>query len=171
MRHTTMAASVAGPEAGGGVPEEVRLPGASRKIMVGTPEGPASRGREHDLERESSVGNPHARFDARGGETWSRGRLWLRHSGESRWSPILPPLTSAPLLDSTARALCKHLPLRLNWFRSGRAHSSGAVKGLSGEAKLALRKAYGFKSYGAYELALYHSLGDLPEHDLAHSFC
>ena len=84
---------------------------------------------------------------------------------------ILPPSTSAPLLDSRAHPLCKHLPLLLDWFRSGRAHSSGAVEGVSREAKLALRKAYGFKSYGAYELALYHSLGDLPEHDLAHSFC
>ena len=33
----------------------------------------------------------------------------------------------------------------LNWFRTGKAHSSGAVEGLNGKAKLALRKAYGLQ--------------------------
>ena len=32
----------------------------------------AFRGRRHDLEREPCAGNPHARFDERGLETWSR---------------------------------------------------------------------------------------------------
>ena len=67
--------------------------------------------------------------------------------------------------------LLKHRPLLLNWFRFGKPHPSGAVEGLNCKAKLALRKAYGFKSYKSYELALYHRLPDLPEHDLAHRFC
>ena len=50
--------------------------------------------------------------------------------------------------------LRKHRPLLLKWFRSGKAHSSGAAEGLSCKAKLALSKAYGFKSYAVYELAL-----------------
>lgn len=88
-------------------------------------------------------------------------RRWCRQAGRSRLAPAL----------KVARMLRRHRPLLLNWFRSGKAHSSGAVEGLNGKAKLALRKAYGFKSYNAYELALYHTLGDLPEHDLAHRFC
>ena len=67
--------------------------------------------------------------------------------------------------------LRKHRPLLLNWFRTGKAHSSGAVEGLNGKAKLALGKAYGFKSYDACELALYHTLDDLPEHEFAHESC
>lgn len=88
-------------------------------------------------------------------------RRWCRQAGRSRLAPAL----------KVARMLRRHRPLLLNWFRSGKAHSSGAVEGLNCKAKLALRKAYGFKSYKAYELALYHTLGDLPEHDLAHRFC
>ena len=88
-------------------------------------------------------------------------RRWCRQASRSRLAPAV----------RVARTLLKHRPLLLNWFRTGRVHSSGAVEGLNGKAKLALRKAYGFKSYGAYELALYHTLGDLPEHDLAHRFC
>ena len=70
-----------------------------------------------------------------------------------------------------ARTMHKQRPLLLNWFRCDRAHSSAAVEGLNGKAKPALRKSYGFKAYGAYEPALYHALGDLPEHDPAHRFC
>ena len=65
-------------------------------------DGAASRVRAHDLEREPSAGNPHAGFDERGEETWSRWRLRHRHCGESRRQQLLPPpSTSAPLLDST----------------------------------------------------------------------
>ncbi len=39
------------------------------------------------------------------------------------------------------------------------------------KAKLALRKAFGFRSYQNYELALYHTLGHLPAPDDAHRFC
>ena len=33
----------------------------------------------------------------------------------------------------------------LNWFRTRRAFSSGAVEGMNNNAKVALRKAYGFR--------------------------
>ena len=52
--------------------------------------GAASRGREHDLEREPSAGNPHAGFDERGEETWSRWRMRHRHDGESRRRTAIP---------------------------------------------------------------------------------
>ncbi len=38
-------------------------------------------------------------------------------------------------------------------------------------AKLTLRKSYGFRTYRAMELALYHTLGALPEPKLTHRFC
>ncbi len=58
--------------------------------------------------------------------------------------------------------LQNHQPLVLNWFSTGKQHSSGAVEGMHLKAKLALRKAFGFRSYQNYELALYHTLGHLP---------
>ncbi len=67
--------------------------------------------------------------------------------------------------------LQKHQPLDLNWFSTGKQHSPGAVEGMHLKAKLALRNAFGFRSYQNYELALYHTLGHLPAPDDAHRFC
>ncbi len=38
-----------------------------------------------------------------------------------------------------------------------------SVEGLNNKAKLTMRKAYGFRTYKAIEIALYHTLGELPE--------
>ena len=64
-----------------------------------------------------------------------------------------------------------HRELLLNWFRAKGEISSGVVEGLNTNAKLALRKARGFRTYEVMETALYHQLGRLPEPELAHRFC
>ena len=74
-------------------------------------------------------------------------------------------------LTTTGSLLQNHRPLVINWFRTGRCHSSGTIEGTNLKAKLALRKAYGFRSYAAYELALYPTLGNLPQPEIAHRFC
>ncbi len=61
-------------------------------------------------------------------------------------------------------------PLILNWFRTGRCHSSGAVECLHLKAKVALRRAFGFRTYHACQLALYHTLADLTDPPDAHRF-
>ena len=86
---------------------------------------------------------------------------WCRRAMRSRLEPM----------KKVAKMLRRHRPLVLNWFRTGRSYSSGAVEGMNLKAKLAMRKAYGFRSYRSYKLALYHLLGNLPEHSLAHRFC
>ena len=73
-------------------------------------------------------------------------------------------------LRKVATTLRKHRPLVVNRFRIGRMYSSGAVEGLNKKAKLAMRKAYGFRSYKTYELTLCHVLGNLPEHEIGHRF-
>lgn len=87
-------------------------------------------------------------------------KRWRRRAMRSRLEPI----------KRVARMLERHRPLVLNWFRTGRAYSSGAVEGMNLKAKLSIRKAFGFRSYDSYELVLYHTLGKLPEHPLAHRF-
>lgn len=67
--------------------------------------------------------------------------------------------------------LRRHRELLLNWFRAKGEISSGAVEGLNTNAKLAIRKARGFRSYEVMETALYHQLGRLPEPELTHRFC
>jgi transposase len=64
-----------------------------------------------------------------------------------------------------------HRDLLLNWFRARGAISSGAVEGMNNNAKVVIRKAYGFRTFRAVEVALYHTLGDLPEPKFTHEFC
>lgn len=74
-------------------------------------------------------------------------------------------------MKEMARTLRNHRALLLNWFRARGEISNGSVEGMNNKAKLALRKAYGFKSYETIEIALYHQLGKLPEPELTHKFC
>lgn len=74
-------------------------------------------------------------------------------------------------MKKVARMLRRHRPLLLNWFRARGQISAGAVEGLNNKAKLTTRKAYGFRSYRCIEIALYHTLGDLPEPQVTHRFC
>jgi len=75
----------------------------------------------------------------------------------------------APMQD-VARMLRKHRELLLNWFRAKKAFSSGVVEGLNNKAKLTTRKAYGFRTFHALQIALYHTLGNLPVPELTHKF-
>jgi transposase len=73
-------------------------------------------------------------------------------------------------MKKVARTLRNHRELILNWFRAKGALSSGAVEGFNNKVKLTTRKAYGFRTYEAIEIALYHSLGALPEPEFTHRF-
>ena len=74
-------------------------------------------------------------------------------------------------MKKIARSLREHRDLILNWFRARGTVSAGAVEGLNNKAKLTTRKAYGFRTYEAIEIALYHTLGKLPEPEFTHEFC
>jgi hypothetical protein len=67
-------------------------------------------------------------------------------------------------------AVYAHRPLLLNWFRAKKQFSSGIVEGFNNKAKLTTRKAYGFRTYHAAEIALYHALGALPVPETTHEF-
>jgi transposase len=87
--------------------------------------------------------------------TWA-GRFldaWCRDVMRSRIEP----------LKKVARSLREHRPLILNWFVAKKRYNAGIVEGLNANAKLCFRKAYGFRTLKAAEVALYHQLGDLPE--------
>jgi len=71
--------------------------------------------------------------------------------------------TNLEPMKKVAKMLRNHKPLILNWFKAKGQLSCGAVEGLNLKAKLTIRKAYGFKSLGCLQIALYHTLGDLPE--------
>lgn len=73
-------------------------------------------------------------------------------------------------MKKVAKTLRRHRDLILNWFRAGGAISAGIVEGHNNKAKLTMRKAYGFRTAEAIEIALYHQLGDLPEPEFTHKF-
>lgn len=73
-------------------------------------------------------------------------------------------------MKKVARTLRSKRDLILNWFRAGGMLSSGVVEGFNNKVKLVTRKAYGFKTQEAYEIALYHNLGDLSEPEMTHRF-
>jgi transposase len=74
-------------------------------------------------------------------------------------------------MKKIARSLRSHRPLILNWFRAKGTISAGAVEGLNNKAKLTTKRAYGFRTYEAIQIALYHSLAALPEPEFTHKFC
>jgi len=87
---------------------------------------------------------------------------WCTRALRSRLQPM----------KKVARTLRTHRDLILNWFLAKKEISSGAVEGMNLNAKLALRKARGFRTYEVLETALYHELGRLPEPTfLTHRFC
>jgi transposase len=79
--------------------------------------------------------------------------------------------TNLEPMKKVANMLRSHKSLILNWFKAKGKVSCGAVEGLNLNAKLTIRKAYGFKSIECLQIALYHTLGDLPEPLCHHKFC
>jgi len=94
--------------------------------------------------------------------TWAGKFLdeWCRQTMRSRIEPM----------KKIARTLRQHRELILNYFRAQKLFSSGVVEGLNNKAKVTMRKSYGFRTFPVLELALYHSLGKLPEPELTHEF-
>ena len=85
---------------------------------------------------------------------------WCRQVMRSRIEPM----------KKIARSLRDHRELILNYFRAQKMLSSGVVEGLNNKAKVTMRKSYGFRTFRCLELALYHSLGKLPEPESTHDF-
>ncbi len=95
--------------------------------------------------------------------TWAGAFLdyWTWRAMRSRLEPM----------KKVARMLRSHEELILNWFRARGEISTGAVEGLNNKIRVVTRRSYGFRTYKAMEIALYHTLGRLPEPESAHRFC
>jgi len=86
--------------------------------------------------------------------------FWCSQTMRSRIEPM----------KKIARTLRTHRELLLNYFKAKKQFSSGVVEGMNNKAKVTMRKSYGFRTFRVLELALYHSLGKLPEPKLTHEF-
>jgi transposase len=85
---------------------------------------------------------------------------WCRQVMRSRIKPM----------KKMAKTLRRHRELLLNYFRAKKQISGGVVEGMNNKAKLTMRKSYGFRTFRMMEIALYHTLGKLPEPPAAHRF-
>jgi transposase len=76
-------------------------------------------------------------------------------------------------MKKVARTLRAHRLLILNWFKARGEIALGAVEGMNNKLKVITRRAFGFRTFRATEIALYHALGDLPDPQtlLTHRFC
>ena len=75
-------------------------------------------------------------------------------------------------MKKVARTLRSHRELLMNWFRAKGEISAAAVEGLNNKIRVVTRRSYGFRTYEAMEIALYHTLGKLPEpNEFTHRFC
>ena len=95
---------------------------------------------------------------------WAGGFLdyWTERAMRSRLEPM----------KKVARMLRAHEGLILNWFKARGEVCTGATEGLNNKIRVVTRRAYGFRTYRAMEIALYHNLGKLPEpNEFTHKFC
>jgi transposase len=79
--------------------------------------------------------------------------VWTERALRSRLEPM----------KKVARMLRSHEDLLMNWFKAKGEISSGAVVGLNNKIRVVTRRSYGFRTFKAMEIALYHNLGRLPE--------
>ncbi len=86
---------------------------------------------------------------------------WCNRAMRSRLEPI----------KKFVKTLRTHQPLIMNWFKAKKVYSSGVVEGLNRKVNLVTRKAFGFRSYEVLKIALFHTMGCLPEPESIHRFC
>jgi transposase len=88
---------------------------------------------------------------------------WTSQAMRSRLEPM----------KKIARMLRSHQGLILNWFRARKELSNAPTEGMNNKIRVVTRRSYGFRTYKAMEIALYHNLGKLPEPDdgFTHKFC
>ena len=73
-------------------------------------------------------------------------------------------------MKKIAQSLRVHEEPLINCFRAKGEISAGVAESFSNKAKLAMRKAYGFRTAKDIETALYHQLGTLPEPKFTRKF-
>jgi transposase len=74
-----------------------------------------------------------------------------------------------PMKD-IAKMLRRHQGPILNWFRAKKQFNNGIVEGLNLKWNLTVRKAFGFRTFNALQIASFHQLGDLPVPPATHEF-
>lgn len=86
---------------------------------------------------------------------------WCTRAMRSRLEPM----------KDFVRTIRAHQPLIMNWFKAKKQFSSGIVEGMNRKVNLVTRRGFGFRSYEVLKIALFHTMGGLPEPESTHRFC
>ncbi len=87
-------------------------------------------------------------------------RKWCGRAMRSQLEPI----------KKFVKTVRNHQSLMMNWFKANKQYSSGTVEGLNRIVNLVTRKAFGFREHETLKIALFHTMGKLPEPKSTHSF-
>jgi hypothetical protein len=113
------------------------------------------------------------------GRVLSAGDLYVSPNGNDAWSGSVPaptqdgrdgPFATLSRARDEVRRLKDAGKLGDGAVVNLRAGTYRLTEALNNKAKLTMRKAYGFRTAKAIEIALYHQLGDLPEPESTHEF-
>ena len=88
-------------------------------------------------------------------------KKWCARAMRSRLEPM----------KDFVRTIRAHQPLIMNWFKAKKQFSSGIVEGMNRKVNLVTRRGFGFRSYEVLKIALFHTMGGLPEPEFTHRFC
>jgi transposase len=91
----------------------------------------------------------------------------LKEAFQQLWNYSSPAWAGKFLDDWCRQVMRSRIEPMKNIARSLRHHRE-FVEGLNNKAKVTMRKSYGFRTFRCLELALYHSLGKLPEPESTH---
>jgi len=103
------------------------------------------------------------------GHLWEYGSAAWAGNFLDRWCDAALRSRIEPM-QRQARTLQEHRELILNYFRARKEYSSGAVEGMNNKAKVVIRRSYGFRELSTLTIALFHTLGHLPEPEQTHKF-
>lgn len=94
---------------------------------------------------------------------WARWywKKWSARAMRSRLEPI----------KKFVRTIRNHEDLIFNYWAAKKEFNSGVVEGMNRKVNVVTRKAYGYRSEEIYRIALFHTLGKLPEPSVTHKFC
>ncbi len=89
---------------------------------------------------------------------------WKNWSARAMRSQLEP-------IKKFVKTMRHHKELIFNYWKAKKAFNSGVVEGLNRKVNVVTRKAYGFRSEEVYRIALFHTLGGLPEPPAPHKYC
>jgi transposase len=100
-------------------------------------------------------------------EFWSYNRWDFAEKYLNKWFWWATHSRLKPMRDF-AWMLRRHKENILTYFKA--RIDNGAVEGMNRKAKVVSQKAYGYRTFDTFKLALYHVLGDLPMPEFTHRF-